>query len=90
MSRPASEIMHLFDTWVIPMIMQEYSLDEYRAIRSFFASLTYRMLEQEELKLWWESPLVIFDLYKSEQQTGDPRNSTYIRGDEVYAESSSS
>ena len=84
MNRPTSEIMHMFDTWVVPMVMQEYSLDEDSAIRRFMGSLTYRMLEQEELKLWRESPLVIFDLYKSEQKTGDPRNSTYIRGDEVY------
>jgi hypothetical protein len=70
------------------MIMQEYSLDEDTAIRNFIGSVTYRMLEQEELKLWRESPLVLFDLYKSEQLTGDPRNSTYIRGDEMYARSS--
>ncbi|MDR1183781.1 MAG: hypothetical protein LBK67_03180 [Coriobacteriales bacterium] len=87
MNRPEGEIMHLFDAWVIPMIMQEYSLDENSAIRSFIGSLTYQMLEQEELKLWRESPLLIFDLYKSEQLTGDPRNSTYIKGDELYAES---
>ena len=85
MNRPASEMMYLHDSWVIPMIMEEYSLDEHQAIRSFLYSTTYRMLEQEELKLWGESPLVIFDLYKSEQETGDPRNSTYIRGDEIYA-----
>jgi len=90
MNRPAGEIMHLFDSWVIPMIMEEYLLDENKAIRSFFSSSTYRMLEQEELKLWRESPLVIFDLYKCEQQTGDPRNSTYIKGDEVFVVPSSS
>ena len=90
MNKPASEMLYLLDAWVIPMIQKEYSLDEHKAIRSYFNSETYRMLEQEELKLWGESPLLIFDLYKCEQQTGNPRSSTYIRGDEVYVNSTSS
>jgi len=42
------------------------------------------MLEDEETKLFRESPLVIFDLFEAEQQTGDPRHSSYIKND-TYA-----
>jgi hypothetical protein len=33
------------------------------------------------LKLFRESPLVIFDMYKKEIETGNPRESSYIKGD---------
>lgn len=41
------------------------------------------MLADDDLKLWHFSPLVIYDLWENEEAAGDPRNSLYIRGDEV-------
>jgi hypothetical protein len=78
-----SEYLFFFDRWVIPMIAGEYKIDEEKAVRWFIHSQTYQMLSDEETKLFCESPLVILDLFKNECETGDPRNSTYIKNDIV-------
>jgi hypothetical protein len=76
-----SDYMYFFDHWVVPMISEEYKLDEDQALRMFINSQTYKLLEDKETKLFRESPLVIFDMYKTEHETGDPRNSSYIEND---------
>lgn len=76
-----SEFMFFFDSWVIPMIAEEFTIDEEKALRWFIHSHTYQMLLDEETRLFGESPLVIFDMFKAERETGDPRNSTYIKND---------
>jgi hypothetical protein len=79
MKRTDSETMFFYDNWLIPTIAAEYGIDENAAMRNFIFSQTYQMLLDEETKLYWESPLVIVDLYKTEMATGNPRNSTYIQ-----------
>ena len=74
-----SDYLFFFDRWVIPMIVEKYQLDEEKALRLFINSQTYQLLADESTKLFRESPLVIFDLYKAECETGDPRNSSYIK-----------
>jgi len=76
-----SDYLFFFDRWLIPMIVEKYGVDEEKALRLFINSQTYQMLADETTKLFRESPLVIFDLYKTEQETGDPRNSSYIKTD---------
>jgi len=61
------------------MIAEEYGIDEEQALRLFINSQTYQLLADETTKFFRESPLVIFDLFKAERETGDPRNSSYIR-----------
>jgi len=39
------------------------------------------MLSDYSTKLFIESPLVIFDMYKAEKEKGNPRESSYIKGD---------
>ena len=41
------------------------------------------MLLDNEMRLWYFSPLVIFDMWENEEATGDPGNSLYLRGDEI-------
>ncbi len=53
------------------------------ALRLFLASETRSMLLDDDLKMWHFSPLAIFDMWENEQATGDPRNSLYLRGDEI-------
>jgi hypothetical protein len=84
MKRVSGEELYFYDSWVIPIICEQYNIDEEQAMRKFIFSETYKMLFNEELKLFRESPLVIFDMYKSEVETGNPRNSSYIQGD-AYA-----
>jgi hypothetical protein len=76
-----SDYLFFFDRWLVPMIVEEYGVDEEKALRLFINSQTYEMLSDEATKLFRESPLVIFDLYKAEQETGNPRNSSYIKND---------
>ncbi|MCL1851082.1 MAG: hypothetical protein FWF70_06765 [Bacteroidetes bacterium] len=74
-----SDYLFFFDRWVIPMIAEEYQLDEETAFRQFINSQTYNLLSDDTTKLFRESPLFIFDMFKAECETGDPRNSSYIK-----------
>ena len=59
-----SDYLFFFDRWLVPMIVEEYGVDEETALRLFINSQTYQLLSDEETKLFRESPLLIFDLYK--------------------------
>ena len=85
MKRINSDHLYFFGSWVIPLICETYRITEQAAIRKFVFSQTYQMLCDEELKLFRESPLVIFDMYKNEVENGNPRESSYIKGD-AYVE----
>ena len=52
-------------------------------LRLFLDSETHRMLEDDSLKMWYFSPIALFDMWETEIATGDPRNSLYLRGDEI-------
>ena len=84
MKRVGAEALYFYDNWVIPIICEKYGIGEELAVRRFICSETYKMLSDKEMKLFRESPLVIFDMYRSEVETGNPRNSSYIQGD-AYA-----
>ena len=75
-----SDIKIFFDSWVIPLIIKEYKISEDEALRSFINSETYQLLLDEDTRLFRESPLFIFDMYKAEKATNNPRNSSYITG----------
>ncbi len=75
--------MQNYDAEVASLIAQSRGIDLIDALRMFLGSETHRMLEDDDLKLWHFGPLVIFDLWENEIATGNPRNSLYLRGDEV-------
>lgn len=79
MKQTDSDTMFFYDNWIIPVIAEEYGIDESEAVKKFIFSQTYQMLLDEENKLFRESPLVLLDMYKTEQETGNPRLSTYIQ-----------
>ena len=79
MRLPGSDLLYFFGAHVIPLIRGHYAI-----IRRYFRSETYAMLRDPATKLFRESPLVIFDMFKTETETGDPRESSYIQGD-AYA-----
>ena len=81
MTRVSSDMLYFFDTWLIPKISAEYGIGEEAAMKEFIYSETYKMLSDYATKLFRESPLVIFDMYKAEKEWGDPRESSYIKGD---------
>jgi len=81
MKRISSDMLYFFDFWLIPKISEEYKISEETAMKNFIYSETYNMLSDYSTKLFIESPLVIFDMYKSEKEKGSPRESSYIKGD---------
>jgi hypothetical protein len=83
MIKTEARMMDFFDRQVSGLIAEKYSLDEVDALRQFMNSETYAMLSDDELKMWHFSPLAILDIWENERTTGEPRNSLYLRGDEI-------
>lgn len=81
--RTRASILQNFDVEVSRLIANSRELSEMDALRIFLSSETHQMLEDDELKLWYFSPLAIYDMWENEIATGNPRNSLYLRGDEV-------
>lgn len=70
-----------YDKEVIGHICRNYNLSTKDALRKFMFSETYRMLCDIKLEMWDFAPLAIFDMWETEQVTGNPRDSIYIKGD---------
>ena len=73
------EINRYFSNFVIKLIMEKYGLNELDAIREYYFSKTYKMLNDVSLEIYKMSHLVVFDMWENERNTGNPRNSEYIR-----------
>ncbi len=83
MNRTRPSILQNVDAMVAREIARSRDISDMDALRLFAVSETHRMLVDDDLKLWYFSPLAIFDMWENEIATGDPRNSLYLRGDEV-------
>lgn len=68
---------------VTQLIMQCYKSGEYDSIVNFYNSKTYELLSNCNTKLWWYSVYAIFEIYKTEKETGSVFNSPYIFGEYV-------
>lgn len=77
------EINTYYDKEIVRCIVEKYGLTPFVALNSYLQSETYRMFNDPELAMLEFSPLGIFDMWEAEQVTGNPRNSLYIRRDEV-------
>lgn len=73
------EINRYFSNFVINLIMEKYGFDELDAIKEYYFSETYKMLNDVSLEIYKMSHLVVFDMWENEKNTSDPRNSEYIR-----------
>lgn len=73
------EINRYFSSFVIKLIMEKYGLNELDAIKEYYFSETYKMLNDISLEIYKMSHLVVFDMWENEKNTGNPRNSEYIR-----------
>lgn len=76
-------ILSYYNTEIVKKICNKYELAPMDALRKFLCSKTYQMLTDESLEMWDFSPNGIFDMWESEQITGEPGNSLYLRRDEV-------
>ena len=72
-------ILDYYDREVSQMISQKYGYSAMDAYKKFMFSMTYEMLSNPELQMWYFSCFGIFDMWEAEQRTGDPRNSIYIQ-----------
>lgn len=81
MRKMMSEVLQYYDKEVIQMIITKYNFPPMEAIRKFIQSQTHMMLEDLQYGMWEFGCPAIFSIWECEQITGDPRNSTYIRGE---------
>ena len=62
--------------FLIPQLVKEIvdreKISETEATRALYESELYAALEEEETKLWHLSPHALYDIYVSEQMTGNP------------------
>lgn len=82
MTKINARTLDFFNQYVINQIILKYGFDEKKAMRKFIMSETYQMLIDQELEIYMMSPQIVFDMWESEQITGNPRNSLYLRSDE--------
>ena len=78
-----ASILQNFDVEVSRLIADSRGVSEMDGFRLFLDSEIHRMLEDNELKMWHFSPIAIFDMWENEVITGNPRNSLYLRGEEI-------
>ena len=81
MTKTHSFTLDYYNKYVIQRIIEKYGMDPLEAARRFLTSRTHEMLEDPDYAMWDFSERAIFDIWESEQVTGDPRNSVYIRGE---------
>ena len=61
-------------------IGKKYNYNEMQALNEFLNSKTYKLLENKDAKMWEFGNPVIFEIWEIENETGDPQNSSYLRG----------
>ena len=81
-----ARVLDFLDQEVVSELMQRYGFEELDALRRYLGSQTYRMVADDELKIWHFAPLAVLDLWETERATGDPRNSVYLRDDEWWGD----
>ncbi len=55
---------------VVALIAGNYNLSEIQATNDFYNSKVFEALSDENLKVWHFSPLLLFEMYKEEKETG--------------------
>lgn len=81
--RLQEHMRHYINAEVSTLIANKRNISPMDGLRRFLDSETYGMLCDDELDMWEFSPLAIYDMWENEIKTGDPRNSFYLRGDEI-------
>lgn len=81
--RTRASILKNFDSQLALMIAKSRKIDLIGGLRLFLKSKTHEMLVDDDMKRWYFSPLVVFDMWENEVATGDPRNSLHLRADEI-------
>ena len=56
---------------IIDIIIKKEKMIEDEALMRFYLSKTYKLLSDEESKLWHYSPLTLYEIWKNEYKTGE-------------------
>ena len=56
---------------VADLIIKEYSVSDVEAAKMFYNSKIYELLSREETKVWHFSPLTLYNIWKTENETGE-------------------
>ena len=86
MSENTDELLHKlkpfllssYDSELTERIMESTGLPFMDSLRAFIFSETYKMLADDELRMFDFAPVSIFDMWECERATGEPRNSIYL------------
>jgi hypothetical protein len=62
------------------MVMDFYHVTEIEAIDIIYTSNMYRLLSDESTKVWHYSTHALFDILRTERETGSIANSVYVEG----------
>ncbi len=81
MNRMKNFSLDYYNSSVIQRIIEKYHMEPMDAARAFLTSETHSMLEDADLAMWEFSESAIFDMWEAERNTGDPRNSEYLRSE---------
>lgn len=55
---------------IVHLITENHNCDEMSALKQFYNSEVYSLLEQEDTKLWHLSALTLFYMFDEERRTG--------------------
>ena len=64
-------VLMLLVPQVLNLITEKGDVDEISAHKMFYESGLYTLLEQEDTKLWHLSPLMLYQMFEEERQTGN-------------------
>ena len=73
MKRLEPEIIDYYNIEVAKMILAKYGMSPMEALRAFVCSQTHNMLDF--------GAEALFEIWECEKNTGNPRNSIYIKGE---------
>ena len=83
MTRTNPAILQPLEAEVARLIAESRGVSLMDGLRLFVGSQTHGMLLDNDLRMWYFAPLALFDMWETEIATGDPRDSVYLRGDEI-------
>ena len=63
-------ILALIIPQVVNLIVRKHQISETEAIKDFYSSQVFSVLEREETKVWHFSPLTLYNMYDEERKNG--------------------
>ncbi len=72
------EKIYWIESMVCLFIASEKKISNIDAFEIFSKSKTHSMLMDNDMKMWYFSPEALFQIWKVEEDTDDPRNSPYL------------